>query len=32
MNTFILKHRRVLIAAGLLITIPACIGQSNVIL
>lgn len=30
MNTFILKHRRVLIAVGLLIAIPACIGQNNV--
>ena len=30
MNTFILKHRHVLIAVGLLIAIPACIGQNNV--
>ena len=30
MNSFILKHRRVLIAVGLLIAIPACIGQNNV--
>ena len=28
MNSFILKHRRVLIAVGLLIAIPACIGQN----
>lgn len=30
MNSFILRHRRALIAIGLVIAIPACIGQSNI--